>query len=179
MDKSRKKEILNEYKKRELEKLSQSGDKISAVFAKSKLGLKSEELSLERLKNIEDDRLIEIITEKINEVIEATYKTDPKRYRNADNVIPELNESLRAIHFTNIFEMYVAMGDIEKFLDGAAHYEVAELIKGYRLLKLDNVSDKISIRKLQEIEDELSDDNRIQNIKIEYIRTHLNQFELS
>jgi hypothetical protein len=53
--------------------------------------------------------LIETISEKIKEVLEIRYKSDPKRYKNADNVIPELNASLRAVHFTNLFEMYVMM----------------------------------------------------------------------
>ena len=42
MDKSRKKEILDKYKKDELEKLSQSDNKVLANFAKNKLGLRSE-----------------------------------------------------------------------------------------------------------------------------------------
>jgi hypothetical protein len=179
MDKSRKKEILNEYKKKELEKQSQSEDKVWADYAKNKLGLKSEKLSIERLRSTQDDTLIETITEKINEAVEIRYKADPKRYKNADNVIRELNESLRAIHFTNLFEMYVTIGDAEKFLEGATLFELTEIINGYRTLKLDKVADKISFRTIDDIEKELSDLDQIQRIKIEYIRAHLNKFELN
>ena len=107
------------------------------------------------------------------------YKSDPKRYKNTDNVIPELNASLRAVYFTNLFEMYVMMGDTEKFLEGVTPYEITETTNGYRILNLDNVADKISIRSIDEIEKELRDDDKIQRTKIEYIRGHLNEFELN
>jgi hypothetical protein len=179
MDKNKKKEILNEYKKKELEKLSQSGDKIWADFAKNKLGVKSEKLGIEKLRSTQDDKLIETIAEKIKEVLETRYKSDPKRYKNADNVTPELNASLRAVHFTNLFEMYVTIGDTDKFLDGATPFELTETTNGYRLLNLDNVANKILIRSIDDIENELSDQDKIQRVKIEYIRTHLNEFELN
>jgi hypothetical protein len=179
MDKSRKKGILNEYKKKELEKLSQSDNKIMSDMAKNRLGFKSDRLSLERLENVPDDKLIVTIIEKIKEVLETRYKSDPKKYKNADNVIPELNESLRAIHFTNIFEMYVAMGDTAKFLTGATSFELTELINGYRLLRLENIGDKISVRAIDDIEIELSDQDKIDRTKIKFIRGHLNEFELS
>ncbi|SKC84387.1 hypothetical protein [Ohtaekwangia koreensis] len=179
MDKSKKKEILNKYKKDELEKLSQSDNKILSDFAKNKLGLKSDRLSLERLKNIPDDKLIATITEKINEVLETRYKNEPKKYKNADNVIPELNESLRAIHFTCNFEMYVVMGDNDKFFTGATSFELTELINGYRLLRLEKIADKIYLRTIDDIEKELSEQEKIKRIKIEYIRGHLKEFELN
>lgn len=179
MDKNRKKEILNEYKKGELEKLSQSGDKVLSNFAKNRLGIKSGELSLERLKNIDDDRLIEAIIEKINEVLEVRYKADPRRYKNSDNVLRDLNGSLRAVHFTNLFEMYARMGDAEKFYESASQYELAEVVNGYRLFKLDNVCYMIALRRANDLVDELSDENRIDAIKIKYIREHLNEFELN
>ena len=64
MDKSRKKEILDKYKKDELEKLSQSDNKVLANFAKNKLGLRSEKLGVERLRSTQDNMLIETIFEK-------------------------------------------------------------------------------------------------------------------
>jgi hypothetical protein len=179
MDKSKKKEILNRYKKNELEKLSQSDNKILADFAKNKLGLKSDELTLERLRKTQDNNLIETIASKIIEVLGVRYKTYPRRYKNADNVVHELSESLRAIHFTNIFEMYVSMGDTEKFLDGATPFEVTETTNGYRLLNLENVADKISLLSIGDIEKELGNQDKIQKAKIGYIRTHLNEFELN
>jgi hypothetical protein len=179
MDKNIKKEILNKYKQDELEKLSQSDNKALADFAKNKLGLKSEKLSVERLRTTSDDKLIETITKKISEVLEIKYQADRKRYKNVNNVIPELNESLRAVYFTDLFEMYVRIGDTEKFLGGASEFELSEIIGGYRILNMDNVSNKISLRAISHIEMELSDLDRIQRIKIEYIREHLNEFVLN
>jgi hypothetical protein len=179
MDKNKKKEILNEYKKRELEKLSQAGDKLMANFAKNKLGVTSDPLSLERLGNVPDDKLIETITEKINEVLGVRYKSDPKKYKNADHIIAELNESVRAIHLTNIFEMYVRMGDTDEFLDNATSFELTELINGYRLFKLENIADKIFRRITEDIDKELSDHRKIDRTKMEYIRGHLNEFKLN
>lgn len=179
MDKSRKKEILNKYKKDELEKLSQSDNKILADFAKNKLGFRSAKLTLERLRNTQDDKLIETITNKIKEVIDVRYKADPKRYKNPDNVIYELTESLKAVHFTNIFEMYVSMGDTEKFFEGAIPLEITETANGYRLLNLDNVADNISVRSIGDIEKELGNEDKIHRRKIEYVRRHLNEFELN
>ena len=74
--------------------------------------------------------------------------------------------------------MYVRMGDTEKFLGGASEFELSEIIDGYRILDMDHVSNKISLRALSHIEMELSDLDRIQRIKIEYIREHLNEFVL-
>ena len=179
MNKDRRKEILNDYKKKELEKLSQLDDKILADFAKNKLGLKSDQLTLEKLRSTPDDRLIELVADKIKEVLAVKYRSNPKKYKNTDNVILELNESLRLIHFTNIFEMHVIMGDTEKFLNGATSFELTEIISGYRLIKLDNVSDNISFRKILDIDKELSDQKKIRTKKIEYIREHLNDFELN
>jgi hypothetical protein len=179
MDKSRKKEILAKFKRDELEKLSQSDNKILADFAKNKLGLKSDELTLERLRNTQDDKLIETIANKIKEVLEVRYKADPKRYKAADNVVHELTESLRAIHFTNLFEMYVLMGDTEKFLDGTTSYELTELMNGYRLLNLVNIADKISRRTTVDLEAELGDHEKTEKVKIKYIKEHLNEFELN
>jgi hypothetical protein len=150
-----------------------------ANFAKNKLGVKSDKLGIEKLRSTQDDILIETISEKIKEVLEIRYKSDPKRYKNADNVIPELNAALRAVHFTNLLEMYVMMGDTEKFLDGATAFELTETTNGYRILNLDNVAHKISLWSIDGIEKELSDQDKIQRIKIEYIRKHLNEFELN
>ena len=68
---------------------------------------------------------------------------------------------------------------VEKFLDGVTPYEITETTNGYRILNLDDVADKISIRSIDEIEKELRDDDKIQRTKIEYIRGHLNEFELN
>ncbi|HYF69037.1 MAG TPA: hypothetical protein VD884_12925 [Ohtaekwangia sp.] len=179
MDKNRKKEILREYKRNELEKLSRSDDKVLASLAKNKLGLKSDGLSVKTLVEIEDNKLIETIVEKISEVLEARYQSDPKKYKISDNVVPELNPSLRAIHFTNIFEMYLGMGDTDKFLEGATSFEVHEVINGYRLLKLDGIAYKILLLTIDEIEMEFIDLLKIERIKIDYIRGHLNEFELN
>jgi hypothetical protein len=179
MDNTEKRDIINEYKKKELEKLSLSDEKILAGLAKNKLGLKSDELSLERLLNTQDNKLIETIAEKIQAVLYVRYKSDPRKYKNPDNVVPELNRSLRAIHFTRSFEIYVTMGDTDKFLDGATSYELTELIDGYRMFELDVIAEKILTRTIAGIEKELCDLEKIEGIKIEYIKGHLNEFEMN
>jgi|GEM_PF-5619121 hypothetical protein len=178
MDKNRKKELLDEFKKDELEKLSKSSDSVFADYAKNKLGLKSDQLTIEKLHNTPDDKLIETITRKINEVIALRYKSDPKNYKHADNVISELNQSLRAIHYTSIFEMYVTIGDTDKFLNEPTTFELREVINGYRLLELNFIADRISITTMNEIEKELRDQEKITRTKTNYIRGHLNEFVL-
>lgn len=179
MDKSRKKEILNDYKKNELIKSSQSDDKIWADFAKNKLAVKSDKLTSERLRTIEDDKLIDIIFNKIKEVLAIGYKSNQPKYKTPDNVIHELSSSLQAIYFTNIFEMYVLMGDTDKFINGATSSELLGLISAYRLFNLGNIADKISHGTTFDIEKEISDRGKIETLKINYIRKHLNEFELN
>lgn len=179
MDKSRKKEIINNFKKDELIKLSQSDDKILADFAKNKLGIKPDDLTFEQLRNIQDDQLIDLIFDKIKEVLVVRYKSNQKKYKTPDNVIHELNTSLQAIYFTDIFEMYVQMGDTDKFINEATSSELLGLISAYRLFNLDNIADKISHGSTSDIEKEISDRGKIETLKINYIRKHLNEFELN
>lgn len=179
MDKSRKKEIINNYKKDELIKLSQSDDKILADFAKNKLGIKSEDLTFEQLRNIQDDKLIDIIFDKIKEVVAVRFKSSQTKYKTPDNVIHELSKSLQAIYFTGIFEMYVQMGDTDKFINEATSSELLGLISGYRLFNLDDIADKILHGATSDMEKEISDRGKIETLKINYIRRHLNEFELS
>ena len=179
MDKSRKKEIINNYKKDELIKLSQSDDKILADFAKNKLGIKSDKLTFEQLSTIQDDQLIDLIFDKIKEVLAVRYKSNQTECITPDNVIHELNTSLQAIYFTGIFEMYVQMGDTDKFINGATSSELLGLISAYRLFNLDNMADKISHGSTSDIEKESSDRGKIEALKINYIRKHLNKFQLN
>src|SRR5687768_3197620 len=124
MDKEQRKKLSQEYKKRELEKNLVSEDPIIANWAKLRLGLTSDPLTIQDILKTPDEELVQLVYNKIQEFAERKYRENPKTTKSSENVISNLPTHFKQLFYTYEFEMLLENGDCNKFLDNSSLEEI-------------------------------------------------------
>jgi hypothetical protein len=162
MNKGDRKKLKQDYIKQDLEKLSNSVDPVLSRFARKKLGIGSESLTTDQLLNIEDDRLIETIVDKVDEIVNPKFNAETKDSKQKEQIFKSLNEEIRSIYFFYQLEDCSFLGDTEKFIFNSSAEEISETIKAFYILEFPKLSELIALSVedeslIEELEKEITD----------------------
>ena len=181
MDKNSRKNLISQYKKQELKK-----DLINpnlADYAKVQLGINSGPFSPVEVSD--DSILVETFVQKLNETAERIYKQDPRKYKSAENVITTTFPlPVKAVYYTNLFELMLETGDTDKFLYNSSKAEIDLTIQGFKLLGLEAIAEMIEGVISEKIEIEFLESNYESNLelinanRIDFIRSNSDVFKL-
>ena len=180
MNKQYKKDLIKNYKRKELEVDANSSDPTLSSFAKIELGATSQPLTSERISKTPDGELITLVIQKLEEVVQATYKSNPRKYKSKENVLKEFPQDLKYLYAMYYFEMQLELGDVDKFYENASDDRKRFLSAAYRFLGFSNLANMIEQEEIEPLENEFrSFKKKVGEVKIDFIRENSNRFQLT
>jgi len=178
MDKQQRKQITQNYKRKELESLAQSEESILASYAKRKLGQFETELSAEKIKSISDSELIEAVVDKINNQVEQIFLSNPKENKSRENVLNGLNKTYQYIYSIYHFQCQVGIGDAEKYFESTLDYDKELLIEAYKFFSQELIIKSIQTEDIKYLEENYKEiKGSSDKSLINYIRTNTEEFK--
>lgn len=131
MDKKKRKQLLNERRKKELEAMAASSDPKVVYRAKVELGIIPDPMTAELILTTDPEDLLELVATRAEDRLLATYHSDPQKYKSWDLHWNTLPDYIRFLHDIYYFEMMLVIGDCVKYVDNSDDEEKKRLIEGY------------------------------------------------
>lgn len=184
MNKEQRKKLLQDYKKKELEKDLESDSQVIRNFARLQLGLTTEPLTENLILSSNGYQLIELVYYKIEEAAVKLSKENPKENGSKNDVLKGFPFHLQFIYYSHQLEMSLELGDCNKIIESSPVEEIELLAKGYTMLGFQNIAHHLLDASKAKgealiIEDEFKVLSKsIETEKVEYIKINAHKFQI-
>ena len=190
MNKAERKRFNKQLKEKELKQFLDADTKnldsndlilaeVMKKFAQDELGIKSEPLTKEIIKNTEDSELTELIWDRINNHSSCLYKKNPRHFKSPEKIIYSLSSELLFIYCYHDYLSQHNLGGVVSFVFESNSTERKALLDGLKELGYHDFVEVLQTKEEEEIYQYFeSIKEKVDVDVIQYIRADSERFEI-